>query len=873
MNKLFLSLILLFLQFSSGICQTGDYYITHHTPNGNADPSSNFSMVQHPNGILSFANRSGILQFDGKNWEIFGSKGTPLDLIAAKDGVYAAGIFGVGFYSYNDPEHFFTLHDDRALSGVNQIELFNDTLIGLSSDNLFIFSASEKKLLKSLTIELSFFQKILVLDKKPLIVTSKGNYWLENGKLAFADDVPDKNLAFSLVVEEDTILGTTDGQLFKKEVSNWIPIDLNMDFFKGDFLNLSFSEGISVGNGIIAISSVNEGVLIIDYKSKKLKSAVNQHNGLSDNEIFFISSDREGGIWVGHAFGLSRIDINLPYGVYENFPGLEGNLQVVVSHKDNIFVGTSTGLYKLDQIKDYEDVTYFVKKKKNKEKAAKDTQNTKGLFDFLKRKQQKEESPLDSLQPDYTLEKRIEKRLASVDYVFKKIEQIDSKVIQLLSVKDELLVVTLNGLFLLRGEEINLITAKPVKFAWIDKDAKLVIANTYSGELLTFEKNKLNEWQQASHFAGYQDFLLDIYQDSKSRIWFVSAEEVYWLTFSEGEIIPGAELSFTNSYLHPTYVFENSEGEIIVKNKEGVFVYDEFNKRLIYRREPLTQKFIKTNNELWEFKGDRWRNSKGFENKWLNVLDDVSYIDLDEDQSIYLISGANQLLKISPNQNDPQAKPQYPIVVKSIKDNGEEVTLEKTLRFIQRQSDLTFEIIQPEYSGIIDVKYQYRIKGLSDGWSPWAGDNNIIFLPFVPEGSYKLEIRSKNDFGFVQKLSAIPFEVVPPYWQRPWFYAFEFTILAILLFVTIHLNHNAPRYQLFNKLLAFLTLILIIEFIQVSAESKFPSDFSPVVAFFIQVVIAFIVLPVEGFLRKVIMRDKKISFKSLFIRGKKSKIY
>lgn len=859
----------------TSVCQSGDLYITHYAPDGYADPLSNFDMVQHPNGIISFANRSGILQFDGKNWEIYGSRGTPMGLVADKEGIYAAGVFGVGFYSYNHPDEFFTLHQDNAVAGVAEIEIVNDQVLAIASDKLYIFSMADKKLLKSLSIELGYFQKILVLDNKPLIVTSKGNYWLENNELAFAENVPDERLAFSIQLDGDAILGTSGGKLLKKKGSGWIRIELDMYDYEEDLINLSFLDGISVKGQIIAVSTVNEGVLIIDYKTKKLKRIINQHHGLADNEIFFISSDKEGGIWVGHAFGLSRIDINLPYEVFENFPGLEGNLQAVVAHQQNIYVGTSTGLFKLQQIKDYEDVTYFVKKKKepsNSDKEVEDIRHSKGLFAFLKRKgNKKDELPEENVEDKYVIEEKTKKKLKSVEHVFKPNKFIESKVIQLLSAKEELLAVTMEGLYVLLDDEAKLLIEKPVKFAWIGKEAKLLIANTYNGQLLTFEKNHLNEWQQTNHFAGYQDFLLDIYQDSKNRIWFASTNEIYWVTYSGGELYAGKEMKFVNSYLHPTYVFENAAEEIIIKNKEGIWIYDEFNKRLIKRKESLTEKFLKTNNELWEFKDDQWTNSKYYSNKWLNVLDDITYIDLDENQNVYLITEKNQLIKIPPNKKEPETKPQYPIVVKSVKDNGKEVPLNNRLRFIQKQKELTFEVVQPEYSGVVDVQYQYRIKGLSEDWSSWSAENNSIHVPYIPDGSYELEIKSKNDFGMEQKLSAIPFEVIPPYWQRPWFYAFEFTILAILLFVTIHLNHNAPRYQLVNKLLAFLTLILIIEFIQVSAESKFPADFSPVVAFFIQVVIAFIVLPVEGFLRKIIMRDKKLSIMKYF-KFRRSKI-
>lgn len=44
--------------------------------------------------------------FDGKNWDLYPSGGTPLSLAAGDDGIYAAGAYGVGFQPFNNPDIF-----------------------------------------------------------------------------------------------------------------------------------------------------------------------------------------------------------------------------------------------------------------------------------------------------------------------------------------------------------------------------------------------------------------------------------------------------------------------------------------------------------------------------------------------------------------------------------------------------------------------------------------------------------------------------------------------------------------------------------------------------------------------------------------------
>lgn len=861
-----------------GFCvfaQTGDYFTTHFTPTGQADPASNFDLVQQKNGIITIANRSGILQFDGRNWDLYDSKGTPTSLSLAADGIYAAGLFGIGFFPLNNPAEFFTLHDDGEITDIIEIKIIGDHLYAISSNKLFIFSTIEKKLLNSISIEFNYLQKILNVQGKAVAVTSTGNFWINEEDLVFAEQLPQEELSFSVTYEGTNILGTAGGNLFKFSSDAWQKVEINQGGLEEQLNKISFREGILIKDRVLVISTVNEGLLIIDVNNFKVEKVMDQSHGLPDDEIFFLSADMHGGIWIGHTFGLSRIDINLPYEVYQNFPGLSGHLQTMINHNNIIYVGTSTGLYQLQETKDYEEIVYYVKKELKEQESNEIQENTresKGLFAFLKRNKDNDKEDLSGRKgsTDNQLQQRVKRKVKGTKYVYKRNETIDGKVVQLLSAKDELLAVTLNGVYSVKDNKADLFTTKPIKFSWLNNSADFLIANTYDGQLLSFEK-KGNIWKEAFHFEGFRDLILDVYQDSADRIWFVSDNEIYWTKYDEGQIFAGEEFIFSNPYLHPTYISENAEGQVVFKNKVGVWHYSEAqNNILLSEKYTGIEKFIRSSKNLWEYENGKWTDSKGFENQWLNIFDNVKQIEKDKNNNIYVITNSEQFLKISADIAAKNISSAYPIIIKSIKENEQEVKERKRLKFIQKQSDLTFEVIQPEYSGIVEVNYQYRVKGISENWSEWSRENNIVKLPFLPDGEYELEIRTITDFGEEQRLSGVSFEVVPPYWKRPLFYAFEFTFLALLLFITIHLNHNAPRYRLLNKLLAFLTLVLIIEFIQIVAESNFSTDFSPVATFFIQVLIAFTVLPVEGFLRNIIIKEKKIAIMKYFgIRGSK----
>jgi hypothetical protein len=103
------------------------------------------------------------------------------------------------------------------------------------------------------------------------------------------------------------------------------------------------------------------------------------------------------------------------------------------------------------------------------------------------------------------------------------------------------------------------------------------------------------------------------------------------------------------------------------------------------------------------------------------------------------------------------------------------------------------------------------------------------------------------------------FEVLPPYWKRSWFYAMEFAILASLVLLSFKLN---TRYRIVSRILSLLTIILLIEFVQTMINATIPfNKESPVVDFIIQVFIALLILPVEGYLRNLMFRSLDASSK------------
>jgi hypothetical protein len=194
----------------------------------------------------------------------------------------------------------------------------------------------------------------------------------------------------------------------------------------------------------------------------------------------------------------------------------------------------------------------------------------------------------------------------------------------------------------------------------------------------------------------------------------------------------------------------------------------------------------------------------------------------------------------------------FPLILKSIENNNVLVPRKSVVQIDQNNSAVTVEVVRPDFIGARFIEYRYLLKGLKSEWSDWSTASNIISFPYLPTGNYALFIQSKDIFGRINELNPVKIKVVPPYWRQTWFYALEFAIFTMLVLLSFRLSQ---RYSVVGRLLSLLSIIILIEFIQTAAGSTITANSGPVVDFLIQVCVAFVILPVEGFLRRFMLKS------------------
>jgi len=877
--------LLLFLAFyfAKSICsaQEGHYYLTNHVPQTGTFENTNFKIVQDSKGILYIANNRGLILYDGKNWEFVETPEAVFSVaIDSADEVFIGGQGGFGKLTKSGEREFqFESLSDSLVSadGVFELMEFKGKIYFLNQKAIFIYDNGHVSDIRLKDADI--FQSFLPLPNDMSVVTSNGRV------LSIDEDLKYNNLgaknpvsvSLSFLNPEKSmaiVCASGDGlYLFDSQMQK-------LDFNDGGLLaKLEFTSGVWLKGNILAIGTLERGVIFLDLNNKSLIETLDFESGLPDNQVFSMTRDKvENSLWISHPFGFTRVSPFLPFRSFGRFPGIKGKFVTAQMQQNGLYVGTTVGLFNLKEINDYtERIVYVpVSNKINKtdansageNEATEEQKKKRGLFGFLRKKnesleeQNGENSAVQKKEVDVHLEKRIIKELRSQHYEYKKIEGIDSKVFTIIDNDTSAIVSGLGGIFEVGNKTTTPISTDPIQFAFKLKNREAIVASGAGGGVYFFEKvNK--GWKSYSTFSEVEGFIQYIFQDSSGNLWLLGSDVAYRCKLELHDLVDMEFWSIENPF-YSKNIGSEIDNKIWVLNSYGIYYFDEDSysfkrsENFFGFKESPKRLLPGTNSTLWINDGHDWSpignselDSKKI--KSISLFNDVSFINYDSNSNAFwIITGDNDLYRM--DYKDTLVTNHLPLLLKEIRTGVRVLPKDRDFKIIQNQNSLTFEFLKPDYDNLFKIEYRYKLDGLGVDWSSWSPDNKIVSFPYLPEGDYNLHFESRDVFGQITNVEPYNFEIIPPYWKRAWFYALEIVAFGGLFLLSFRLNRFDHKYKWLSRLLAFLTLILSVEFIQVVVEMKFQSSQSPVISFFIQVFIALVLLPIEGIVRKTVFK-------------------
>ncbi|HRJ29397.1 MAG TPA: triple tyrosine motif-containing protein [Cyclobacteriaceae bacterium] len=861
--------------------QQGNYFLTHFTPDNDNFSNACFDLAQDQRGIFYFATQGGVLQFDGRNWDVIQTPGAVYAIEVVGGKLFVAGSKGFGKIDTNLmglPEYqpIYEVEDTR---NIFQMRSVNDKVYFLNDRNLFIYSpvTNEVKLEVS-SKEEDWIGLHEIFGNAFVSSEDRGIFTLGNNSLIPARLFQDlTSLVFAERQQNEYLLGTSDSRLFL------LREDMRLKEVKAvDSTYLSTSVMINaawVNKDLVALGTLRGGIVFINPNTGETEEIINYNTGLPDNEVYTLIKDRNQNIWASHTYGFTRIAPYMPFRSFRYYAGLQGNLLCASQHNNGVYVGTSLGLYKLVKEEFYDEITYFVDvpvKTTKKTTQVVDQQQQSvpvepkpesqkgGLFGFLKKKKREvaeteapqrpltETKEVTTTVTTYKQEKRTKKILRSSHFAYKRVEGIDAKVTQLVQWKGKLLAAGLSGVNEITPGGIVPVMEYPTRFLFASESTGKLLISTYDDKLheMVFDKTG---WKEERLISNVDDPITFIFEEPGKAFWLSGLDKVFRVNHDATK--PVMSLTVTNSRFE-RLIGTNYNNHVIFSSSSGFFAYD-FQDQSLKPVDSLPRPKVAfaEGERLW-FRDDHgWfaLNNKGSNDniELFNLFSEIRFITADEQTGyLWIITGNNELFRFNPQKLLP-TEFSYPLFLRSIEQENTLVPLGK-LKMDQENSSLRIEVVKPDYIGARSVEYRYYLEGLHTQWSEWAINNNIIDIPYLPNGKYMLLVQARDIFGRVTTMEPLSMDVLPPYWQRSWFYALEFLVFASLVVLSFRLSN---RFRFVSRVLSLLSIIILIEFIQTAAGSTFETGSSPVIEFLVQVGIAFLILPVESFLRRFMLRS------------------
>jgi ligand-binding sensor domain-containing protein/DNA-binding CsgD family transcriptional regulator len=721
---------------------------------------------QANNGLLYFANNHGLVEFDGRSWDLYGLYNLSIirSVLASNDDKIYVGLsnnFGYfetdsrGRLSYNSyldllPEK------NRDVGEIWRIHNTSEGIVFQSFKNIFVIKNNQAKVYKAPS---RFRYSFHINNKLYLTDQEKGILEFRNGKyhqLPGTDIISNMEVSAILPYGKYLMIVTIDHGIFiykNKTLLKWkIPA---LEYLIGNQIYCA----LRIDENQIAFGTIQKGILITDNEGIPLY-AMDKSKGLQNNTILSMFLDISGNLWLGTDNGIDLLYINSPVSQLNANQSI-GTGYTAAIHNNTLYLGTNQGVF----YKKWNDNDFS-------------PQKFEGFTQIKKTKGQV-----------WTLE-----------------------------VIDGVLFCGHNkGTFIIDGANATKISEVHGAWTFLQsyRHPDKIIGGTYSG--LTLYEKINNKWKFIKEIDGFNESSRMMQFDEKGNLWMSHGfKGVYYITLSESydEIknieFYNSEKGFQNDFgINSTRL----QDQQVFLSGEGAFKYNEVIDS-IESSEYFNNFFsgVNVNNAIEDIYGNIWYfENFGVAAKFIKT--DGTYKDVSMpfkqlqgdfiegfqfvypvDKNNFLISCNNGFIHYSPTQSIQRKTPfnRYLSKVELIKTdslifNGHlfENNIEPPeLSFSNNSLRFSFSAIN--YENPDKVEFTTFLEGHDREWSRWERRFEREYTN-LKEGTYTFHLKARNIHNKETEVLGYTFVVSPP-WKRTNLAYFIYLIailFALLIFLFI----------------------------------------------------------------------------------------
>jgi ligand-binding sensor domain-containing protein/DNA-binding CsgD family transcriptional regulator len=736
----------------------------------------NWSFAETDNGLLYFANNSGLLEYNGIQWKLYKSVNAVNRSVCA-DGnrIYVGAFNEFGFYEENEKGR-----------------LVYNSLVHLIKDKIGDFDEIWRIHKTSFGIVFQSFKAIFIYRNGKVDVfyspsTFHFSYYVNDILWVFDDDqglmqyrdgkvmaIPGGDYFIGTQIwsilplnDNEVIIGTNNKGVFRYNGRNVIPwgSKINEQLKKYQIYSAK-----KLKTNYLAFGTIQNGLIVTDTAGN-LIFVMNKERGLQNNTVLGIGEDYKGNIWLCLDNGISIIEFDSPISYFEKYFDI-GTGYASAKFGDNIYLGTNQGLFYIKE-------TDFNNPSKTKSD-------------------------------------------------FKLIEGTEGQVWNLSVIDNTLLCGHNNGVFQVKGDNAIKISSIPGTWNFLKiNNAGLILVGSYTG--LSVLENTGGLWHLRNRIKGFTESSRFVHSDQKGNIWVSQTYKGIFRLRCDNSLRNVLDQKFFNSKnglpSDQANLLFRIQSEILVATVKGIFTFNYRTEK--FELEPKFTAYFNKGMSVDYLYQDTEQNIWFSEDKQIGVLrlqEDGSYkkitipflklanLTLSSFENIQELDQNNVLTGIEGGFANyiPKYKKDYSkLCTVYIGDLRSSDTTEGIYRYDSKKSTQTLipafkyknNSVSISFSAnnfeSADNRFQYKLSGFDEKWSEWTIQNFKEYTN-LPDGNYTFMLRASNSDQTTPSALSYKFKVLAP-WYRS---IYALVIYFVLVIFLIYLGRRYFNYRIEKSRLA-----------------------------------------------------------------------
>jgi ligand-binding sensor domain-containing protein/DNA-binding CsgD family transcriptional regulator len=710
----------------------------------------NWMISQSDDGSVFFANSDGLLKYNGSLWSTYKSaKNTIIRSVKNINNIiYTGQVDDFGFWSKNNNGSYsytsipdnsdFELIDDEEFWNILE---FKNWIVFQSLSRLVFFDPNTQEInfispnggvWKSFVIDNNLY---FFISNKGIYKIEEGGYVPHNTNILFRE-----NDIIGLYKNENNLLALTRysgfyNVLTENKISTW-------KTYLNDLNQVTVYSSLMNKDGSFSVGTVKKGLIKID-KNGNLVDLLNKQNSIINNTVLSVFEDKNRNLWLGLDNGISVVNYNSPFKIYEDYEGLLGTVYAFKKYKSYTYVGTNQGLY----------------------------------------------FKTDSPASEFSL-----------------IDGMTGQVWSLEIIDDQIFCGHVNGTFIIKNNSATKIPGTEGSWTFRKiKSKDLILEGNYFG-LNVLEKdngiwkikNSIPEFDLSTRFFELTDNNKLIVVHGYKGVYKLELDELF-------ENLKSIEIDSLSISGNPSLA--NFNDKIYYKNKNGMYYYNEINNNflidsLLSKAANPTGLIRADNDKLWIFSDNNifYASKDEVNNKvslksvlipkkqkrtiFENISSDKNGINIIGTNSGYVSFDLKNYKLLNNNFSIDK------IQVNSIDTEPSLIDVKNGFILEHNRNNITFNYSVSNYQLFEKNEFQHRLIGYSDTWSSWSDKPSNTFNNLA-DGDYIFQLRTKNGNLVNPEVKVLSFEISPPWYLSNFMLINYFLLSVIFWFLT---NMYTRRY-------------------------------------------------------------------------------